>query len=242
MKLSNNWIIKICYWILYGTVHWIYLILIILTDNKITENNNQPKSKFMKKLSLTFLVLAISTTMTFGQNQKDKIKHKHSIGSSLFMLFNLTDESADYGLLTYGYQLSSKDRIFVEYNTWKYEEPMGTYGSSEEFYPGFVRTHGIGFGYQRFHWKGLFNTIQATPFYKQYFDLQDEKIQNGFQLYLQLALGYRLDFFKERFYVEPAVALKYWPVDTNIPEDFAAVEQGTPKTIFEPSLNFGFKF
>ncbi len=198
----------------------------------------------MKKLNVTLLIFALSISIAFGQNQtqKEEIKHRHSIGSSLFMLYNLTEESADYGLLTYGYQLTSKDRIFIEYNTWKYEEPMGTYGNSDELYPGYVRTHGIGLGYQRFHWKGLFTTVQATPFYKQYFDLQDEKIQNGFQLYLQLALGYRIELFKKRFYVEPACALKYWPIDTNIPLDFAEVEEGTPKTIIEPSLNFGFKF
>jgi len=32
------------------------------------------------------------------------------------------------------------------------------------------------------------------------------------------------------------------PVDTNFPDDFAAVEEGAPNHIFEPSLNFGFKF
>ena len=198
----------------------------------------------MKKISLTLLVFAISITMAFGQNQSqtNEIKYKHSIGSSLFMLFNFTEDSADYGLLTYGYQLTPKDRIFAEYNTWKYEEPMGTYGDSDELYPGYVRTHGIGFGYQRFHWKGLFNTLQATPFMKQYYDLEGEKTQKGFQLYLQFAIGYRFEFFKKRLYVEPAYAIKYWPVDTNIPVDFAEVEKGTPKTIIEPSLNFGFKF
>ncbi|WP_321368457.1 hypothetical protein [uncultured Draconibacterium sp.] len=80
--------------------------------------------------------------------------------------------------------MSTKDRIFIEYNTWKYEEPMGTYGDSDEMYPGYVHTHGIGFGYQRFFWKGLFSTAQATPFYKQYFDLEDEKIQNGLLIIL----------------------------------------------------------
>lgn len=198
----------------------------------------------MKKFSLTLLVFAVSITMAFGQKQSqtNEVKYKHSIGSSLFMLYNFTKESADYGLLTYGYQLTPKDRIFAEYNTWKYEEPMGTYGDSEELYPGYVRTHGIGFGYQRFHWKGLFNTVQATPFMKQYYDLEGKKIQKGFQLYLQFALGYRFEFLKKRLYVEPAYALKYWPVDTNIPAAFAAVEKDTPKFIFEPSLNFGFKF
>lgn len=207
----------------------------------------------MKKLSSTILVCIISYTMILSQNQasntelkkdkkKDQVEHKHSIGASLYMLYNLSDESADYVLLTYGYQPTKKDRFFVEYNTWKYAEPMGTYGHSKEFYPGFIRCQGIGLGYQRFHWKGLFNTIQATNFYKQYHDENDIKTQKGYQLYLQLALGYRFEFFKKRLYIEPAVALKYWPIDTNIPDDFAAIAKGTPKTIWEPSLNFGFKF
>ncbi|WP_167608591.1 hypothetical protein [Maribellus sediminis] len=207
----------------------------------------------MKKLQLTILVVAMSINVVMSQNttqtaasskenKKEDVQFKHSIGSSLFMLYNFTDESADYVLLTYGYQLSSKDRIFAEYNTWKYAEPMGTYGDSDESYPGYVRTHGIGIGYKRFIWKGLFATAEATNFYKQYFGENDNKIQTGYQLYLQTGIGYRFEFFKKRFYVEPAWLIKFWPVDTNIPADFAAIEEGTPKHIWEPSLNFGFKF
>ncbi len=132
--------------------------------------------------------------------------------------------------------------LFIEYNTWKYEEPLGTYGDSEESYPGYIRAHGIGIGYQRFIWKGLFSSAQATPFLKQYFDEQGTKTQKGFQLYLQFAVGYRFELFKERFYVEPAYALKYWPIDTNFPADFEAIEEGTSNTKFEPSLNLGFRF
>lgn len=189
-------------------------------------------------------IIAIYASCVFGQKNPapGSAAYKHSIGASLFMLYNFSKESADYYLLTYGYQPGQKNRFFAEFNTWKYDEPIGTYGDSEEFYPGYTRTYGIGFGYQRFHWKGAFTTIQATPFLKQYFDEEDAKIQNGFQLYLQLAAGYRFQFFNKRFYVEPAYALKYWPVDTNFPDDFAAVEDGAKNYIFEPSLNFGFKF
>ena len=158
------------------------------------------------------------------------------------MVLNFFPDPADYYLLQYGYQLSPKDRIFAEFNTWKYEEPKGTYGDSEELYPGFVRAFGVGVGYQRFHWKGLYTAIEATPFITKYYDLDDNKIQNGFQLYLQLIAGYRLEFFKKRFFLEPAYALKYWPVDTNFPTDFAEIEEGAPKYIFEPSLIFGCKF
>lgn len=177
-----------------------------------------------------------------SQKEKHIVKYRHSIGASLFMVLNFFPDPADYYLFNYGYQLTQKDRIYVEFNTWKYPEPMGTYGNSEELYPGYVRAVGVGVGYQRFHWKGLYTAVGATPFIKQYYDLDDKKIQKGFQLYLQLVAGYRFEFFKKRFFVEPAYALKYWPIDTNIPADFEKIEEGTPKYIFEPSLNFGIKF
>ncbi len=206
----------------------------------------------MKLRGKLLIILMLTVSHGFGQNNSsidslsphtgNQIKYRHTLGSSIFMLGNFSSDSPDYYLLTYGYRLTKKDRLFVEFNTWKYSEPLGTYGHSKEFYPGFVRAFGIGIGYQRFHWKRLFTTIQATPFMKQYYDVDNGKIQKGFQLYLQMIAGYRFEFFKKRWYVEPAFALKYWPIDTNYPTDFAGIEKGTPKYIFEPSLNFGFKF
>ena len=204
----------------------------------------------LKVKLLAILILTISygfgqknsSTDSLSSHSGNEVKYRHTLGSSFFMLGNFSSDSPDYYLLTYGYRLSKKDRIFVEFNTWKYTEPLGTYGKSEEPYPGFVRSFGLGFGYQRFHWKGIFTTIQATSFVKQYYDINDDKTQKGFQLYLQLMAGYRFEFFKKRLYLEPALALKYWPIDTNYPSDFAKIEEGTPKYIFEPSLNFGFKF
>ena len=131
----------------------------------------------MKLKIKLFIIIMLAATCVFAQNtssadalssQKEKqiVEHKHSVGASLLMLSNLLPEPADYYLFTYGYRLSPKDRVFVEFNTWKYAEPLGTYGHSEEFYPGFVRAFGVGVGYQRFHWKGLFTTVEATPFLK----------------------------------------------------------------------------
>ena len=196
----------------------------------------------MKQLALTLFTLFICSTFTYGQDKQLTPKYRHSIGSSLFMLGNLLPDSPDYVLLTYGYRLTEKDRIYTEFNTWRYSEPLGTYGNSDELYPGFVRAYGIGFGYQRFFWKGFHGAVSATPFLKQYHDENDAKTQKGFQLYTQLITGYRFQFFKERFYIEPAIALKYWPIDTNLPSSFAEIEEGTPNYIFEPSLNFGIRF
>jgi hypothetical protein len=144
--------------------------------------------------------------------------------------------------LNYGYQFSPRDNFIVEAITWTYYEPLGTYVSSEEFYPGKVRASGIGLGYQRFLWRKAYVTVEPTFFLQQFYDVDDTKIQKGFQLYLQFILGYRFEFFKKRVFVEPALALKYWPVNTNVPSSFAAIENGAPKYKFEPALNFGFRF
>ena len=172
---------------------------------------------------------------------KDADFKRHSAGSSIFLLGNIGD-SVRFIQLNYGYRLSQKDNIIAEAITWTYYEPLGTYGSSEEFYPGKVTAYGIGLGYQRFWWKNLFTTVEPTLFLQQFYDSDNAKIQKGFQLYLQFIAGYRFEFFKKRFFIEPALALKYWPVTTNIPSSFAVIENGAPNYKFEPALNFGFRF
>ena len=196
----------------------------------------------MNKLISTTLVIAMFSTMAFCQTEKkDSTFRRHSIGSTLFLLGNIGD-SVNYFQLNYGYQLSPKDNFIAEVITWTYYEPLGTYGSSEKFYPGKVSAYGIGLGYQRFLWKKLYTTVEPTFFLQQFYDTDNNKIQNGIQLYLQFHLGYRFEFFKKRLFIEPAYAIKYWPVNTNFPESFADIEEGAPKYKFEPSLNFGIKF
>jgi len=196
----------------------------------------------MKKFISTTLVIAMFSTMVFCQTEKDNPAfRRHSAGSTVLLLGNIRD-SVYYVQLNYGYRLNQKDNIIAEVITWTYYEPLGTYGSSEEFYHGKVRAYGIGLGYQRFHWKNLYTTVEPTFFLQQFYETDGTKIQKGFQLYLQFILGYRFEFFKKRMFIEPAYALKYWPVNTNFPESFAAIESGAPKYKFEPSLNFGFRF
>jgi len=196
----------------------------------------------MKKLISTTLMIAMFSALAFCQTENKKADLKrHSVGSTFFLLGNIRD-SVRFMQLNYGYRLTPKDNLIVEAITWTYFEPLGTYGSSEDFYPGKVRAYGVGLGYQRFWWKNLFTTVEPTFFLQQFYDTDDTKIQKGFQLYLQFIVGYRFEFFNKRVFVEPAYAIKYWPVDTNFPESFAAIESGAPKYKFEPALNFGFMF
>lgn len=207
----------------------------------------------MKKLISTTVMIAVFTTLAFSQettktdslslnNEKQVVKWRHYVGSSLFLLGNIGDDFVKYFQLNYGYRLTQKDNLIAELITWGYKEPLGTYMSSDAFYPGYVRAYGLGLGYQRFLWKNLYTTVEPTFFLQQFYDTYENEIQRGFQLYLQFHLGYRFEFFNKRLFAEPAIALKYWPVNTNFPAAFAAIESGKPKYKFEPSLNIGVRF
>jgi len=196
----------------------------------------------MRKKIAVSLVIIMFSGMAFCQKVKnDPDFRRHTLGSSLFLLGNIGD-SVRFFQLNYGYQLTRKDNIIAEAICWTYYEPLGTYGSSKELYPGKIRAYGIGLGYQRFHWKNLFTTVEPTFFLQQFYNTDNRKIQKGFQLYLQFIVGYRFEFFRKRLFIEPAYAIKYWPVNTNLPESFEVIETGAPKFKFEPGLNFGFRF
>jgi len=196
----------------------------------------------MKKLIFTMLTIVMFSLLALCQNENgDANLWRHSLGTTFFLLGNIGD-SVKFIQLNYGYRLTPKDNLIAEAITWTYYEPLGTYGSSDKYYPGKVTAYGIGLGYQRFLWKNLFATVESTFFIQQFYDNNDAKIQKGFQLYLQFIAGYRFEFFKNRFFIEPAIALKYWPVNTNFPVSFVSVENGVQKYKFEPALNFGFRF
>jgi hypothetical protein len=199
-------------------------------------------AQLMKIIALIgFILLGQNHSAQAQTKKEDSAIKRHAIGSSLFLLGNIGD-SVSFFQLNYGYRLTQRDNLIVEAITWTYYEPLGTYGSSEEWYPGRVRAWGAGLGYQRFLWKNLYATVEPTFFLQQFYDTDNRKIQKGFQLYLQFIVGYRFEFFNKRIFVEPAYAFKYWPVNTNFPASFAAIEKGAPKYKFEPGLNFGFRF
>jgi len=190
------------------------------------------------------LFVVVLSSLDNTQTEKQVIKRRHSIGSTIFLLGNFAPgDPPNFYQLNYGYRLNQKSNILVEAITWTVYEPIGTYETSEEFYPGKLRSYGIGIGYQRFWWKKSYTTVQATPFLLQFIDSNNKQIQKGFQLYLQLRLGYRFEFFQNSWFLEPSVAFNYWPVYTNFPESFQEIEDGAPNYfLFEPGLHFGYKF
>lgn len=201
-------------------------------------------------VSASFLLLSI-TTLFAQKKHEDSISKRCFVSTSAFMLYNFIDtpEPPSFYQINLGYRITSKDIIIVEAITWKYYAPLGipygpSYGDDTSAnFPGYVRDFGVGLAYQRFLWKGLYSTVHATPFVQQYFNPDKEKIQTGFQLFTTLRLGYHLNLFKERFFIEPSIACTYWPINTNLPASFAEQENKWPNYfLFEPGLHVGFNF
>ncbi|MDH5399501.1 MAG: hypothetical protein OEX02_15230 [Cyclobacteriaceae bacterium] len=209
-----------------------------------------------KWVLLTFVMVFSITTVycqqdtqsgpSITKSEKQPQEWKHSIGSSLFLLRNLdTKEPPMYFQLNYGHQLAPGKIIIAEAITWAYYRPLGMqwWDASEDKYPGKIRAFGIGAGYQHFYVKGLYSTVQVTPFLQKFYDNEDSSIQSGFQLWCQFRVGYRVEFFNKRWFVEPSVVCNYWPVNTNFPAPFEVVENNWPNYfLFEPGLHFGVKF
>jgi hypothetical protein len=199
---------------------------------------------------IAFLVLTCSATGVRAQDTPVVPSRPCYVGTSLFTLMNLApdDQPPHFYQVNVGYELTPKDRLSVEAITWRYYHPLGipwgeeSRESADKAYPGHVREFGVGLAYQRSLTKGLFSSISAIPFWRRYYDTQNEKIGNGLQLYLTARVGYHVGL-SDRLFLEPSVAFNYWPVSTNVPDTFAAQDERWPSYfLFEPGLNIGFTF
>lgn len=203
----------------------------------------------MKKI-LSTLVLLCFVTSIFAQSsiEDQAVDKKYFVGSTLFLLANLVDdpEPPKYYQLNLGYRISPKDVISLELITWQYFEPLGVQWQDKKNapnYPGLVRAFGAGLAYKRFLWKRAYAQIHSTALRQNYLDENNQKIQSGFQLFNTIRLGYQFRFFKNRFFIEPSIAMTFWPINSNLPASFQAEEDKWNKYFLgEPGLHFGYNF
>jgi hypothetical protein len=207
---------------------------------------NRPLNRRLVGLIFILVVFCSFSLAAEGQEERSA---PCMVETSVWMLANLTPERPDFYQLCLGYQLDKKNALFLNGITWKYRAPLGipmfdpSFDSPAEEYPGYVRAFGLGIGYQRFLWKGLFASLYAIPFLQKFYASDDRHMQSGFQLYLQAQLGYQIELFRGRFFLKPAIYINYWPVNSNLPGSFQQKEKDWPNfQPFEPHLNVGFKF
>jgi len=203
---------------------------------------------FWRKASVLVFALCLFCGSFVAADESGSEDHPCMLETSVWMIANMLPDPPDFYQLNFGYRLDEKSVLHLNGITWKYWAPTGIpmydpqFGSPDEEYPGYVRAFGLGAGYQRFMWKGLFASAYAIPFMQNFYTIDDQLIQSGFQLYLQAQLGYQIGFFSDRFFIKPALYLNYWPVNTNFPEAFQQKEKNWPNYSLEPHLNIGFRF
>ena len=214
----------------------------------------------MKKFILTTAMIAVFTTLAFGQNQSQKSKaivkgtvpnYKFSVSTTYLTFLNFGPEKTNthHYEFHFGYKLTPKDKIGIKVTNWKLFAPMGIpiadaiLMKESTFFPGKLSESGIGVTYQRLLWKGLFATIEIMPLKKTYFDENNKKIGNGFKLYTTYHLGYHIPLVKNRMYIEPQIHCNYWPIDTKVPQSFQVEEnKWNNYFLFEPNLFIGINF
>jgi len=205
------------------------------------------KIKIMNQKSILFVSFLMLIGLVLKAQDADQDK-KCFVGSTLFMIANLVDdpEPPKYYQLNFGYRITPKDVVSLELITWKYYEPLGVPFSEKETapnFPGSVQAFGAGLTYKRFLWKQVFTQVHATLLKQNYLDPNEEKIQSGIQMFNTIRAGYQFRFFKNQFWLEPSIAMTFWPVNTNLPESFQMEEdKWNGYFLGEPGLHFGYNF
>ncbi|MFK8138685.1 MAG: hypothetical protein AB8E15_10020 [Bdellovibrionales bacterium] len=176
---------------------------------------------------------------------------KYFIGSSAFVLANLdssTDIPPNFYQLNFGVKLDDQQTLSVEFITWRYYSPLGIplgegkLKDSNRF-PGYVKAKGIGIAYQNFFKDKFFSALHVQWMQQDYIDNSDNKLGSGEQIFMTLRLGYQFRFFSGRVFLEPNLAITYWPVNTNLPSSFQAEEDRWPNYFApEPGLHIGYSF
>lgn len=203
-----------------------------------------------KQIILSVSVFMLTISGVYAQKKVQDTTYKRCfVGSTLFLLGNLdTRNPPGFVQLNLGYRITPKDVISIEVKTWKYAWSLGIpYGNSfeapQEKFPGHIREYGIAVAYQRFLWKGLYGAVHVMNAKQTFVDENGKKLKNGYQMFNTYRLGYQVKFFKNRFFLEPSIAVTHRPIQSKMPAAFETLNNKWPKYfIGEPGLHFGYNF
>ncbi len=205
------------------------------------------------------LIISLYFTQAFCQNttksdtacfNDGKPYHKFFIITPYLTFTNFEYEKTNthHYELHFGYRITPKDIVRVKAVTWSLFEPLGIpFGpylmKESEWYPGRVREYGVGLGYQRMLWKGLFAALEVVPLKKIFLDENKNKIGEGFRLYTTYHIGYHISLFKNRVFIQPQIHFNYWPIDSKGPQGFKVKDdKWNNYFLFEPNLYIGVNF
>jgi len=167
-----------------------------------------------------------------------------AVGTSAWMIANALPDPPQFYYLQLDRAFDERNALVLEAATWTYRAPIGIpYGSSfgdrSQEYPGFVRSVGLALGWRRNLYRGLNASVRAFHFLQMYSE-DDHPRTTGYQLFLQTRVGWRWGPRPAGFWIEPAIAFNWWPVEVGRPASFRARDSRWPSYfLLEPWLNVG---
>lgn len=216
--------------------------------NRTVDTVNAGQASLKTRFAACFLVCLCAAGALSSEDRK------FSVATTWHSFMNFEEEATNIQMYEFhiGYQVTEKDKVEIKLATWKLFEPLGIQlwdsdhlMRESSHYPGRLLEYGAGLCYQRRFWKGLFFAVEILPLAQTWLDSDGDRIMNGFRLYTSYHLGYQFEFFRGRFFVAPQVHCNYWPVMTEAPESFRAVENADWNknyVLFEPNIYLGIKF
>jgi hypothetical protein len=88
--------------------------------------------------------------------------------------------------------------------------------------------------------KGCIHLMNA---WQTFVNTENEKINNGFQIFNTYRLGYHFKLLNDRFFIQPSLAITHRPYHTEMPNSFKQLDDEWSKFFFaEPGFHFGFNF
>lgn len=194
------------------------------------------------------LILSGASTVNAQYSKQDTTYKKCFIGSTLWVLGNLSSQNRpDFVQLNLGYRITGKDVVSIEFKTWKYAWSLGIpweyFEAPDKEFPGYIREYGVALAYQRFWWKGLYTAVHVMNARQHFNDKSGNKMANGFQIFNTYRVGYHVKLFKDRFFIEPSIAITHRPYHTKMPDAFKQIDDKHSKFFFgEPGLHVGYNF
>lgn len=204
-----------------------------------------------KKLLFMGIILTLTSPylLKAQYSKQDSTFKKYFIGTSLFMLGNIDSRNTpDFVQLNLGYRITGRDIISLEVKTWKYAWPLGipfgkSFEAPDEKFPGYIREFGYAIAYQRFWWKGLYTGVHVMNAWQTFVNDNGNKVDNGFQIFNTYRVGYHVKLLKDRFFIQPSIAVTHRPFHTKMPDSFKQLDDNWSKFFFgEPGLHVGFNF
>lgn len=99
-------------------------------------------------------------------------------------------------------------------------------------------------GYKRYFWKGLFSEIVFWPAYNHFYEKNEKKYYNSFEVWAELRTGYEIAFnvFGVEMYVNPQLLLGKGIVQGYKPQSFKDEYKSNPYLFATPNFCFGVRF